>query len=110
MALWWGIAAAVLTRSSSVADADAIAQQTWRTTVFALAWTEVGLWGICCLVKSGLSMVRCCAGRALALEAVDAPNTPTNAGYERSSEGYIPPPTAPAAFAPDQQQFIARAV
>jgi hypothetical protein len=131
VSIWWAIAAIVLTRYSTQADLAGVPKASWRDSVYAMSWVEAGLWGMCFLVKSMLSVLRCCASKSRAHTTPSAyangagavyPESyyqggnaapPTLPPMENNNDGSsLPPsPTAPMwpQYAP-QQQFISGAV
>ncbi|KAL4525795.1 hypothetical protein Ndes2437A_g04228 [Nannochloris sp. 'desiccata'] len=136
VSIWWAIAAIVFTRYSTQADLAGVPKASWRDSIYSMSWVEAGLWGMCFLVKSMLSLLRCCASKS---RAHNAPSPYANGagsvypenyyqGGNRDRYGAVPPtlppmesdndgsslppsPTAPTwpHYAP-QQQFISAAV
>jgi hypothetical protein len=77
VAIWWAIAAIVFTRYSAETDLASVPKASWRTSIFAMSWIEAGLWGMCFLVKSMLSVLRCCASKSKASD-MQSPYIGTN--------------------------------
>jgi hypothetical protein len=103
VAIWWAIAAIVLTRYSAQADLAGVPKSSWRTSIYAMSWVEAGLWGMCFLVKSMLSVLRCCASTSRAHDATSPyQNNGENAGsnYQDNAYTYYPGGGAPSTLPP----------
>jgi len=136
VSIWWAIAAIVLTRYSTQADLAGVPKASWRDSIYAMSWIEAGLWGMCFLVKSMLSVLRCCASKSKAHSTPSAyaigagtvypesyyhgasggngaapPTLPPTMENENDGSSLPPSPSAPMwpHYAP-QQQFISAAV
>ena len=104
MVIWWGIAAIVLTRFQSRADAAGVAAPTWRHAVCIIAWVEAGLWVLLLAVRALLAVVGCCASRSLPMVNGE-PSSPTFGGPPTAPTA---PPMSPSfgASPPPPQQFM----
>jgi hypothetical protein len=100
VAIWWAIAAIVFTRYSTQADLAGVPKASWRDSIYALSWVEAGLWGLCFLVKSMLSVLRCCAATSKPEDSTSPYQNNTGTVYPESyyQDGGGAPPTLPPLY------------
>ena len=112
LTMWWAVAAIVLTNYSLQADVQNIPKSNWRTAVWIMSWLQMGLWGLCFITKTMVSLFRCCASKSkpfmggtgrviegggpMATAVSGPPTGPPLPPPPPSRDPEVPSPTAPA--------------